>query len=273
MVCRITRPDGWVVLNADDPLVAAVARRVRAQRRASSRSQGDDPAARAPPSRARRARVPRRDRLASSRPTASATTRIVEVGRGPDHDRRAGPPQRRQRARRGRRRARTGRDDRAGPRRPARLPPDRRPVARAAQPVPARRRGWSSSTSPTTRPGSRRVLDVAEGIAGGARRPGRAGHRDHRHGRRPARRHAARHRPDRRRAGAAGRDQGDAPLPARPDRRVGRRRARWRGQGRRAAADRRPGLRDRDRGAPGRAERARRAPVERCTPRAAESSS
>ncbi|MFL5756139.1 MAG: Mur ligase family protein [Chloroflexota bacterium] len=29
-VCRITKPDGWVVLNADDPLVAAVARRVRA---------------------------------------------------------------------------------------------------------------------------------------------------------------------------------------------------------------------------------------------------
>jgi len=30
-VCRITRPDGWVVLNADDPLVLAVARRVRAR--------------------------------------------------------------------------------------------------------------------------------------------------------------------------------------------------------------------------------------------------
>ena len=30
-ICRITRPDGWVVLNADDPLVLAVARRVRAQ--------------------------------------------------------------------------------------------------------------------------------------------------------------------------------------------------------------------------------------------------
>ena len=32
-VCRITKPDGWVVLNGDDPLVASVARRVRAQRR------------------------------------------------------------------------------------------------------------------------------------------------------------------------------------------------------------------------------------------------
>jgi cyanophycin synthetase len=30
-ICRITRPDGWVVLNADDPLVSAVARRVRAR--------------------------------------------------------------------------------------------------------------------------------------------------------------------------------------------------------------------------------------------------
>jgi cyanophycin synthetase len=28
-ICRITRPDGWVILNADDPLVLAVARRVR----------------------------------------------------------------------------------------------------------------------------------------------------------------------------------------------------------------------------------------------------
>ncbi len=30
-ICRITRPDGWVILNADDPHVAAVARRVRAR--------------------------------------------------------------------------------------------------------------------------------------------------------------------------------------------------------------------------------------------------
>ena len=30
-VCRVTKPDGWVVLNADDPLVATVARRVRAR--------------------------------------------------------------------------------------------------------------------------------------------------------------------------------------------------------------------------------------------------
>jgi cyanophycin synthetase len=30
-ICRVTKPDGWVVLNGDDPLVAAIARRVRAQ--------------------------------------------------------------------------------------------------------------------------------------------------------------------------------------------------------------------------------------------------
>ncbi|HEY4189735.1 MAG TPA: Mur ligase family protein [Candidatus Limnocylindrales bacterium] len=30
-ICRVTKADGWVVLNADDPLVAAVARRVRAR--------------------------------------------------------------------------------------------------------------------------------------------------------------------------------------------------------------------------------------------------
>ena len=29
-VCRITRPEGWVILNGDDPFVAAMARRVRA---------------------------------------------------------------------------------------------------------------------------------------------------------------------------------------------------------------------------------------------------
>jgi len=30
-ICRMTRPEGWVILNADDPFVAAVARTVRAQ--------------------------------------------------------------------------------------------------------------------------------------------------------------------------------------------------------------------------------------------------
>jgi cyanophycin synthetase len=30
-ICRVTKPSGWVVLNGDDPLVAAIARRVRAK--------------------------------------------------------------------------------------------------------------------------------------------------------------------------------------------------------------------------------------------------
>jgi cyanophycin synthetase len=30
-ICRVTKPSGWVILNGDDPLVAAVGRRVRAQ--------------------------------------------------------------------------------------------------------------------------------------------------------------------------------------------------------------------------------------------------
>ena len=41
-VARATRPDGWAVLNADDPLVAAIARRVRAQ--VAVFSLGDTPA-------------------------------------------------------------------------------------------------------------------------------------------------------------------------------------------------------------------------------------
>lgn len=42
-VCRITRTDGWVVLNADDPLVAAVARRVRARVAYFSPGEGRGP--------------------------------------------------------------------------------------------------------------------------------------------------------------------------------------------------------------------------------------
>ena len=207
-ICRITKPDGWVVLNADDPLVAAVARRVRATGRAVHAAR-----ATSRPSSAAIA-------SAAAAPTSSATASIVEAngatetadrrGRpGPDHDRRAGPPQRRQRARRRRRRARPGRHDRAGPRRAARL--------RARAPN-ARPGGSTCSAS------GRRVVIVdfahnEAGVGGGPRRrrghrrrggrPGRADHRDHRDRRRPAGRHAARDRPDRRRARPAGRHQAD----------------------------------------------------------------
>jgi cyanophycin synthetase len=69
-VCRVTRPDGWVVLNADDPLVAAVARRVRA--RVSWFSM--DPAA---------APHLARHRLAGGRAHVLQGTRLVEWN-GPD---------------------------------------------------------------------------------------------------------------------------------------------------------------------------------------------
>ena len=59
------------------------------------------------------------------------------------------------------------------------------------------------------------VLDVAEGIAGGAAGPGRADHGHHRHGRRPPGRHPPRDRPDRGPARPARGDQGDPELPAR----------------------------------------------------------
>lgn len=42
-ITRITKPDGWVVLNGDDPLVAAVARRVRARVAFFSMADGDGP--------------------------------------------------------------------------------------------------------------------------------------------------------------------------------------------------------------------------------------
>ena len=216
-ICRITKPDGWVVLNADDPLVAAVARRVRAhvalftlRRRRVAGRRG------AIAQRGGRAylvrdgchrRGERRERDADRR------------GRpGPDHDRRAGPPQRRQRARRGRRGARAGRHDRAGPRRPGRLRPERRALAGPAQPVPPRRAGGHRRLRPqrgrASAPSSTWPRGSPAGAAGRAAPItaiiGTAGDRpdDTLRG----------HRPDRRRARPARRDQGDAQVPARPDR-------------------------------------------------------
>ena len=45
-ICRITKPDGWVVLNADDPFVAATARRVRARVAFFTLTDGRSPALR-----------------------------------------------------------------------------------------------------------------------------------------------------------------------------------------------------------------------------------
>ena len=244
-ICRITRADGWVVLNADDPLVAAVARRVRAKV-ALFTLDGDASAGRATPPRARRPRLPGARRRAG-RGRWRRRDRDRRRRRRADHDRRPGPPQRRQRPRRGRRRARARGDDR---RRCA-------TGCRTSRPTPNARRAGSTCIRLGSRvvivdfahneAGMAAVLDVAQGIAGGRGRSGGADHRDHRDRRRPARRHAPGHRPDRRRARPAGRDQADAQVPARPDRRVGRRRADGRDRGRRWRRGRGADLHDRDR--------------------------
>ena len=76
-ICRITKPDGWVVLNADDPLVAAVARRVRASV-ALFTLEGDASAGRRAPSSG-----------AAAGPTWSATGGSIEAnGATETHDRR-----------------------------------------------------------------------------------------------------------------------------------------------------------------------------------------
>ncbi len=79
-ICRITKPDGWVVLNADDPLVAAVARRVHAQVAYFSLDPSSSIVAR---HRARggRAYVTRRGVLVEA--DGARETEIAEVGRVP----------------------------------------------------------------------------------------------------------------------------------------------------------------------------------------------
>ena len=187
--------------------------------RATSRSTGDgSTVVRAPPCRV------------AGAPTSSATACIVEADGEPrDRDRRG---------RRGSRSRSAGWPATTSPTR-SRPPAGRaalgatieqvrdglldfrpigRALARAAQPVPARRPGRHRRLRPQR---GRRRGDPRRG-RGHRRRRRRAGgadHRDHRDRRRPAGRHAPRHRPDRRRAGPARRHQGDAPLPARPDRR------------------------------------------------------
>ena len=81
-VCRVTRPDGWVVLNADDPLVAAVSRRVRAHVAFFS-VDGEDgpPAVRRHVANGGRAYLVRRGWLTEVE--GSTATSIVEVGRVP----------------------------------------------------------------------------------------------------------------------------------------------------------------------------------------------
>ena len=177
-ICRITRPDGWVVLNADDPLVARgrpagpgpgrllLARRASARRRSGATWP-----------RGGRAYVVRRGELVEV-DGRRVGRRSSPIARDPDHARRAGPPQRRQRARRGRRRPGAGRHDRA--RSPTGLRdfrPTRRALAGPAQPVPARRRAIV-------------IVDFAHNEAGVERAPRRR--RGDRRRRRPAGRRRSR---------------------------------------------------------------------------------
>ena len=192
-ICRITKPDGWVVLNADDPLVAAVARRVRAHVALLLAASGDGSP-----------RVRAASASAAAGPTSCATAGIVEAN-GARRDRRssrsagsrsrsAGWPGTTSPTRWPRPAGRAGwaRRSRRSATACSTSAPTRRALAGPAQPVPPRVEGRDRRLRPQRGRASAAVLDVAEGIAGGAAGPGRADHRDHRHRRRPARRHAAR---------------------------------------------------------------------------------
>ena len=170
VIARMTKPDGWVVLNADDPLVAAVARRVRA-RVAFFRS---------PP------RPDRRFFGATSNAAVVARGergRLVEweggrlethhrCDRRPDRDRRPRPPQRGQRARGCRRGARHGRVDRGGRRGAARFPADGRRLAGSPEPLPGRQPDRDRRLRPQ-RGGPHRRARRGRGHRRRSRRPGR----------------------------------------------------------------------------------------------------
>ena len=166
-ICRITRPDGWVVLNADDPLVAR-SRAGCGRGSRSSRSRATRSAVVRRHRARRRPRLPRPRRRSSSRPRAPVETSIVEVARVPitlGGLARHNVANALAAAGGARGLGATIDEVRDGL---ARLPAERRRVAGPAQHVPRRGAGRRSSTSPTTRPGSSAILDVAEGIAAGA---------------------------------------------------------------------------------------------------------
>ena len=80
-ICRITRPDGWVVLNADDPLVLAVARRVRAHVALFSLAGETPPAVRRHLADGGRAYLVRDGSMVEA--NGAVETEIVEVARVP----------------------------------------------------------------------------------------------------------------------------------------------------------------------------------------------
>ena len=254
-VCRVTKADGWTVLNADDPYVAAVARRVRSRGRLLL--DGPRPLAghRPPPAATAAAAT---SSAAASCSSGTVTTSTSWSTSRTCRSRSAASPATTSRTRSRRRAAHaaSARRRRAGRGRAARLPAVRGPVAGAHEPVPARPADGDRRLRPQRgrHDGDPRRRGGHRGRRGG---PRGADHRDHRHGRRPPRRHPPGHRADRRRAGAAGRDQGDARLPPRPRPREHRGHdPRGRRRGRHGPLDR-AGLRRRGRGARGGARRAR----------------
>ena len=80
-VARITRPDGWVVLNADDHLVAAVVRRVRAQVALFTLQGEESPVVRRHRARGGRAYLIRDGMMVEA--NGEIETEIVEVTRVP----------------------------------------------------------------------------------------------------------------------------------------------------------------------------------------------
>src|SRR6478735_1593581 len=80
-ICRITRPDGWVVLNADDPLVSAVSRRVRANVALFTLHGDASAVVRHHRERGGRAYLVRDGAIVEA--NAATETRIIEVGEVP----------------------------------------------------------------------------------------------------------------------------------------------------------------------------------------------
>ena len=81
VVARITRPDGWVVLNADDPLVAAIGRRVRGRVAFFSVQASRAAALRRHVARGGRAYVLERDGIVEH--AADGVTPIIAIGEVP----------------------------------------------------------------------------------------------------------------------------------------------------------------------------------------------
>ena len=216
-VARVTRADGWCVLNADDPHVARIARRVRGHGvlHAGTGRLGREFAGTRPAAVSYAVDGGWMVELEGKRSTRIELIRVpITIAASPGTTSRT--PSRRGRCPRARP------VDRGGRRRPGRLPTDLGPRARPAEPVPDRVADRHRRLRPQ-RGGRRGRARRRRGHAGGA--AGRAAP--------VAIVGTAGDRPDdtlrgiarTRGAGAACRDQGDAaPLPPRSDLRGGRRR-------------------------------------------------